>query len=159
MKTTITSLTLTLTLTATLALCSGLAHAGDFVIQGDTVFDRDTELTWKRCSVGMRWAADQNRCVGVKQEMSFDEAQQIKAEGGWRVPRIGELKTLIVEQDKKYMQANTNAFPDLVTGHRSYWSSTPSGAFNGSGVDFNDGYTFNYYRSRSFAIRLVRGGQ
>ena len=35
-----------LTLTATLALCTSLAHASDFVIQGDTVFDRDTELTW-----------------------------------------------------------------------------------------------------------------
>ena len=91
--------------------------------------------------------------------MGFDEAQQIKADGGWRVPSIGELKTLIVEQDKKYMQAKTKAFPDLVTGERPYWSSTPSGPSSGFYVHFYYGSALNARRSNTFAVRLVRGGQ
>lgn len=82
MKSSLKTLASTLTLATTMALAVTAAHAGDFVIQGDTEFDRNTELTWKRCSVGMRWAADQGRCLGVKRTFTFDDAQQIKAEGG-----------------------------------------------------------------------------
>lgn len=152
------------TLTTTVALCANLAtiaaQAGEFVIQGDTVFDRTTELTWMRCSVGMRWAADQDRCVGVKEEMGFDEAQQIKTDEGWRVPRIGELKTLVKKRPQGQVKINTSAFPDMV-GQTStaYWSSTHSGASDGCCVYFNLGYSSNCYRSFTFAVRLVRGGQ
>jgi hypothetical protein len=153
MKTPLTSLIAT----AALALCASAAHANNLVVQGDTVFDRDTELTWKRCSVGMRWAADQNRCVGVKRTFTFDDAQQIKAEGGWRVPRIDELKTLIKAGEG--VQIDTNAFPDMTSGETWYWSSTPDGASRGWYVVFGSGGAGNPNRSAANAVRLVRGGQ
>lgn len=143
---------------AALTLGAAFAHAGNLVIQGDTVFDRDTELTWKRCSVGMRWAADQNRCVGVKQTFTFDEAQT-KAKDGWRVPTIDDLKTLIVDRPKGQCQTNTAAFPDMAEKCPWYWSSTPDGASLGWYVDFDIGVAYNHGRSNTHAVRLVRGGQ
>ena len=146
------------TLVAALALCGTLAQAGDFVIQGDTVFDRNTELTWKRCSVGMRWAADRNRCVGVKRTFTFDDAKEVKAEGGWRVPSIDELNTLIEKRPTGQVQIDSNAFPDM-ENTLYYWSSTPSGASHGWDVLFTAGETSDYDRSNTRAVRLVRGGQ
>jgi hypothetical protein len=156
MKTPLTSLIAT----AALALCASAAHANNLVVQGDTVFDRDTELTWKRCSVGMRWAADQNRCVGVKRTFTFDDAQQIKAEGGWRVPTFDELKTLIEKRPEDQRKINTNAFPDMEGDTVTwYWSITPNGASHGWSVYFRNGDASGYSRSTTLAVRLVRGGQ
>jgi hypothetical protein len=59
---------------------AGVAHAAQnapavnsrYVIQGDTVYDKKTDLTWQRCSVGQRWAEGKG-CVGVTENPLWGE--------------------------------------------------------------------------------------
>lgn len=122
------------------------------IINGDTVYDKKTGLTWQRCSVGMRWNADTNLCVGTQKEMTFDEAKRGWS-NGWRVPTKDELASLIG-------RANKEAFPDTWDRpNEIYWSSTPGGATRGWAVFFYYGDTYSANRSYTYAVRGVRGGQ
>lgn len=145
--------------------CSSLpALAADprYVISGDEVYDKQTDLTWKRCSVGMRWKEGMG-CIGVHKTFTFEEAQK-QAGDGWRVPSKDELATLIDltrKNQKRSPTIDVDAFPDMARqgAETYYWSSTLS-ASDAWCVAFNDGSVYNDgRRSTTNAVRLVRGGQ
>lgn len=141
--------------------CSSLpALAADsrYVISGDEVYDKQTDLTWKRCSVGMRWKEGMG-CVGVQKTFTFEEAQK-QAGGGWRVPSRDELETLIDRNKNREPYIDVDAFPDMTRkgAQMLYWSSTPTDSFAWL-VYFNDGHAYNLSRIGNLAVRLVRGGQ
>src|ERR1700693_3521239 len=113
---------------------AGGAHAAQdvpavnprYVIQGDTVYDKKTNLTWQRCSVGQRWV-EGSGCVGVINTFTFDAAKQ-QGDGDWRMPPKGKLTTLIDRNRKANKQKPTVdevAFPDMDPANLVYWSSTP----------------------------------
>ena len=78
------------------ALVSFIAEAGpNLVVSDSTVYDKKTDLTWQRCSVGLRWNPTTSYCVGIKKTMTFDEANASSLSGGWRMPTIDELRTLL----------------------------------------------------------------
>jgi hypothetical protein len=150
----------------TLIVGSAFAQAGPaansrYVIKGDTVYDKETNLSWQRCSVGQRWV-DGTGCVGMVKTFDFHAAQQ-QGSGTWRVPTKDELPTLVdlnrKAQEKKPM-IDEVAFPDTDPKKLWYWTSTPAGESGGWYVCFGDGDLFNgYYEKRPFAVRLVRRGQ
>lgn len=147
-------------LAATLALAATTAQAGpNLVINGDTVYDKKTDLTWQRCSQGLRWNPATNYCVGVKKKMTFNEANGGWT-NGWRMPTVEELKTLLEKKGEDGLYIDSKAFPDTGDGgSTSYWSSTPNGASDGWNVLFSNGDTNYYNRGNTYAVRLVRGGQ
>ena len=63
---------------------------GSLLAQGDRVYDRKTDLTWQRCSLGQRWDAAATRCLGEPLRLGFAEALQ-RQQDGWRVPTLDEL--------------------------------------------------------------------
>jgi Protein of unknown function (DUF1566) len=132
-----------------------------YVIQGDTVYDKKSDLTWARCSVGQRWKEGAG-CVGVVKEYTFDQAQS-QGSGEWRVPSKDELVTLIDHgkaDAKQKPSIDKEAFPDMDVTKLAYWSSTLEGASTGWNVYFAGDHV-SYYgpRSNTGAVRLVRGGQ
>ena len=142
------------------ATAQGPAANPRYVIQGDTVYDKKTDLTWQRCSVGQKWK-DGIGCAGIVQTMTFDQAQR---QGGsiWRVPTKDELPTLIDHTRVDNHQKPTIdevAFPDMDESKLGYWTSTPYDASVGWGVVFDDGVVHGGNRSGTGAVRLVRGGQ
>lgn len=135
--------------------------AGRYALRGALVFDRETQLTWQRCSVGQQWQAGQG-CVGDVRFFSFDEARELGG-GGWRVPTKAELASLVDRQrveEKRTPTIDPVAFPNLDEVNYGYWSSTPSDASQGWYVGFNAGdLEFSHrYRGYLFAVRLVCGG-
>jgi hypothetical protein len=115
------------------------------VIQGDTVYDKKTDLTWQRCSVGTRWNPTTQFCVGIKKVMTFDEANAAAWPGGWRMPTSDELQTLLRGKNADGLYIDSAAFPDAGDLPTSwYWSSTPNGASHGWFVDFFNGGTDNH---------------
>lgn len=135
------------------------ASKSRYVIKGGEVYDKKTELTWQRCSIGQHWKDDAG-CVGVVKEFTFDQAQQ-QASGQWRVPSKDELATLIDYKKAEAKQKPTideDAFPDMDESKLWYWTSTPEGASLGRGVSFLDGVHYGG-RSEAYAVRLVRSGQ
>lgn len=126
-----------------------------YVIKDAVVYDRKTDLTWQRCSVGQRWENDVG-CVGVIAEMSWDEARS-KSADGWRLPTRDELATL-VSPTCKQPAINEAGFPDMDLGKLWYWTSSESGDYLAWLVNFADGQFANYDRSDVGALRLVRSG-
>ncbi len=84
-----------------------------YVIKGDTVYDKKTNLTWQRCSVGQRW--ERNGCTGNIERFTFDDAQK-QGDRTWRVPTKEELASLIDENRRARGQKpmiNVTAFPNM----------------------------------------------
>ncbi len=128
-----------------------------YVIRGSEVYDKKMDLTWARCSVGQTWK-DGVGCAGMVQEMDWNRAMQLNG-SGWRLPTKDELHTLVSQNCKK-LRINEDVFPDMDDAKPTYWTSTAYGQF-AWGVYFGGGLTatYDYLRTESNAVRLVRGGQ
>ncbi|MBV5277412.1 DUF1566 domain-containing protein, partial [bacterium] len=80
------------------------------------------------------------------------------ARSGWRVPTVHELLS-IVHRGTSDPSIDTNYFPNTMSSY--YWSSdiyapNPAVAWY---VVFGNGYTYAYFQSYDFHVRLVRSGQ
>ena len=127
------------------------------MIKGDTVYDKKTDLTWQRCSVGQRWV-DGTGCVGEIKLFNYVDSQR-QGDATWRVPTFDELATLIDNGRAGRRQPTIDwvAFPN--TPALGYWTSTPYGPL-GWATNFDGGRDHSaYFRSDTNAVRLVRGGQ
>lgn len=130
-----------------------------FQIHGDTVYDKKTNLTWARCSIGSRWV-DGLGCIGVIKTMNFAKAKSLENEP-WRMPTKDELATLVDRSRVTARQQPTidmEAFPDMDLTRLIYWGSTPKAA-TGSIVYFGTGTLTDYDMSIPHALRLVKAGQ
>jgi hypothetical protein len=146
---------------------AGGAHAAQnapaansrYVIQGETVYDKKTNVTWQRCSVGQQWV-EPTGCAGVVKTFTFDVAMQ-QGDGSWHVPPKDKLATLLDRKRKASKQKpaiDALAFPDMDLENLVYWSSTPRDAANAWFVSFDRGYVYYDYRSTPRALRLMRNG-
>ena len=137
-----------------------------FAIRENTgeVLDTKTKLIWRRCTEGQAW--DGAQCRGGAAVFSWEDAQ-VRAKNisemegvAWRVPEVGELKSLI----GKNTSLKNNAWVDLEIFPESipdwYWTST---VYSGDEkfawvVDFFTG-TWGYDLKTAAlggALRLVR---
>jgi hypothetical protein len=130
--------------------------------QNGTLLDKQTGLTWMRCSLGQKWTG--STCRGSEQDYDWQtalqtaESYQFAAKKDWRLPNQAELKSL-VEQRCDNPAINVIAFPN--TASHYYWSSSP--VADGSGntwiVNFSNGVQYWYYNYNYGFVRLVRGGR
>ena len=127
-----------------------------YAIEGAVVYDKKTDLSWQRCSVGQRWENDVG-CVGVIEHMTWDEAQA-KAVDGWRVPTRDELATLISPTCKQ-PSINEEVFVDMDMRKLWYWTSSTNDEYLAWLINFADGQFSNLDRSDVGAVRLVRTGR
>ena len=127
-----------------------------YEISGMEVYDRKTDLTWQRCSIGQQWR-DAAGCVGIIQQISWEEAAA-HATDGWRLPTRDELATLISPTCKN-PAINEEGFPDLDLTKLWYWTSTVKGEYLAWLINFADGQFASYDRTDVGAVRLVRSGQ
>ena len=128
-----------------------------FVTDGGTVYDKERDLTWMRCSYGQTWDG-KDRCQGPVHPMDWDSAMslQLPGEVRWRMPTREELQSLIDAKCKK-PAIDGRIFPD--TALMAYWSSTPIGdrAWH---INFRWGVAaWQYLRTNEYAVRLVHSGR
>ena len=122
--------------------------AGRYELSADgrEVVDHQTGLIWMK---------------HVETGLKFDEAQayagQVARETwlAWRVPTAEELASLV----NRSCCNPASGFPDMPSNR--FWSSSPyvGDAHSAWSVSFDSGNVDSYYRSGSYAVRLVRGGQ
>lgn len=133
--------------------------SSQYVIKGGKVYDKKTDLTWLRCSVGQHWQ-ESGGCAGAVKTFTFNEAQR-QANGAWRVPSKAELRSLLIHKRgaKQKFRIDEVAFPDMDENKLLYWTNMPMDA-HGWYIRFSDGYTsYGAYRETEAAVRLVRSGQ
>lgn len=90
----------------------GRSTESRFVTDGSTVYDRDRELTWMRCSYGQTWDG-RGSCQGPASTMDWDSAMSMRVPGEarWRLPTREELESLI-DAKCKQPAIDERIFPD-----------------------------------------------
>lgn len=130
-----------------------------FVVEGDKVYDKKTDLTWARCSMGQKWV-EGHGCLGSVGITTLAKALE-QQKDAWRLPTKAELDTLV---DKGLVAAkhqptiNDAAFPDMDIKHLLYWN-TAAGAAAGGYTNFGIGRLNKYDLSVLRAVRLVKSGK
>jgi hypothetical protein len=118
-----------------------------YVVSDDTVSDTRTGLTWQRRVGAAQYT--QTSAIAYCQSLSL-------AAGGWRLPAISELQTL-VDRTRARPAIDQVAF-DVTggAGPANFWSSTRS-TTSVWGMDFSDGQPFNGSPdSETLSARCVR---
>ncbi|MGQ9659222.1 MAG: Lcl C-terminal domain-containing protein [Thermochromatium sp.] len=125
---------------------------------GAVVRHQRTGLEWQRCSLGQRWDAKSNGCVGRPTSHTWTQAMQLaaRAQDGWRLPTGEELLT-IVEKCHFSPAINPQVFPNTPSG--LYWSSSvdTGGLDRAWSVSLFSGQYFRAGKSQPGRVRLVRG--
>ena len=124
------------------------AKPGRFVVdaKGETVLDTTTKLTWQRVVPAQTyaWQAAKDACKALP-----------TASGGWRLPTVRELRSL-VDFGHINQSIDKTAFPN--TPSEWFWSAT---AYSGSSslawvVIFDFGSSSYYDVTNAFRVRCVR---
>ena len=139
-------------------------------LQRDGPVARDylNQLEWMRCSVGQHW--ENESCIGEVLMLSVAEAQEIIERvanldgGGWRLPTVKELQTIVTKVETRPDDIEPNidqkTFPNTFAG--PYWSvdqSFYSKRYQWS-VNFFNGQRYNrFFPTQKIAVRLVRSYQ
>jgi hypothetical protein len=132
--------------------------ASRFEAQGDTVYDKSTDLTWTRCSYGQQWT-EAGGCSGSVKLLDWDSAMGLHLQGdaNWRLPQRDELLSIVAHNCKR-PAINEMVFPG--TPSIQYWTSKTSGPSYAWVVFFRTGMsTWNFLKTTPFAVRMVRTGR
>jgi hypothetical protein len=119
------------------------------------VLDQKTGLTWKRCAVGQQ--VNGASCTGsvqyTSQARAFELAKSLP--GGWRLPTVKELVSLVVPFCYPYF--DRNAFPNAEPIR--HWSSTPDVKNLGNAwyVLFGQGFSvYSDVRTDAYSVIFVK---
>ena len=118
------------------------------VLFSGTVTDIATKLMWQQGEGGkMNWESAISYCKGLS----------LAGYNDWRLPNIDELKSIIDVKEKP--KTNKTHFPNVYSS--GYWSSPTrvGGSSSAWYVDFDDGNVSYDFKSYSYYVRCVRGGQ
>jgi hypothetical protein len=126
-----------------------------YVIQGATVYDKASNLTWQRCSVGQTWK-DGAGCIGDVKVFPWAQTKALEHDG-WRLPTEAEIETLVSPTCSK-PAINEEVFPNMHLGELHYWSGTGEGAY-ASYANFSNGLVSTDAADEPYAVRLVRSGK
>ena len=132
---------------------------------GPVARDYVNKLEWMRCSVGQLWESE--TCIGEVLMMSVPEALEVVQRvsnlegGGWRLPTVKELQTIVSKVETRPDDFRPNidpkTFPNTFAG--PYWSSDRSfysKQYQWS-VNFFTGQKYNrFFPYQKLGVRLVR---
>jgi hypothetical protein len=129
------------------------APANRYTVNGGTVYDTKTKLTWQQTA-----PATQYSWSDAKAYCASSAVSSTLGGPGWRLPTIKELQSLIDYKKGSETAAaiDSTAFPGTPTSF--FWSSTPLATASGGAwtVSFQDGTPFNVGVDGPYYARCVR---
>ena len=121
------------------------AVAERYSVESDSVYDTQTKLTWQQPIQSARysWADAQSYCSALALQG-----------GGWRLPSINELQTLVDESTNPAIDAA--AFP--MTPSEYFWASSAviDDASRAWTAFFTNGSTYSFAKTAMKNVRCVR---
>jgi hypothetical protein len=137
------------------------APSGRYASSNNTVLDTKTKLTWQQTLSPNQFTWGGATTLGAAQ---YYCANLVLNGGGWRVPTVKELLTIVdysVTPSNNVPTIDAAFFPNTPASY--FWSATPRADQAGQvwGVDFstgltNNGYTQGLSPSGSLYVRCVR---
>lgn len=113
----------------------------------DTVSDLGTGLLWQARDDGERYTY-----FGA---IDFCDALNLNGRGGWRLPHVKELATLVDESSY-----NPSVYPYFKTQSHAYWTRTPLALPKDDRfywtVNFSDGHMHPFRSDTGYFVRCVR---
>lgn len=125
-----------------------------YEINGNEVYDTQTNLTWQRCSVGQAWEEGVG-CTGTPDSLSITDAKRTPR--SWRLPTKEELDGLL--SNACLRSVNSEAFPGISLANPTFWSSSETEPGLTWTVNLTSGAEFNALQSSTNAAKLVRTGR
>jgi len=133
----------------------------NYTVNADnTITDNVTGLVWRRCSQGQN---DDATCTGTAGTYTWGNAllqceNETADGGGWRLPNVRELMTIVDYGKTTAPRINATAFPSTVSNY--YWTSTTymSGTNTAWIVYFNNSTVTSGPKTNSYYVRCVRAG-
>ncbi len=123
------------------------AHvSAPYVVEADTVYDSRTTLTWQRAATVNQysWSSALDYCAALD-----------LANGGWRLPSMKELETLI-DFSRSSPAIDAATFPSSSTDHLWTSSLAPGNPSLAWLVDFSSGGTLSQDIGAKVLVRCVR---
>jgi hypothetical protein len=130
-------------------------NSPSFAINGDTIIDNNTGLTWQKD--GRPKCRDNSIRCSWNDAKTYCSKLSLEGRNDWRLPSFRELMS-IVDYGKKHPSINSNYFPNVATD-TGYWSSTSYdvAAYKVWYVDFDFGNMFSKVINNKMYVRCVRG--
>ena len=143
--------------------------------QGQYVRDRITGLEWQRCPVTETWDAKTNSCTGQTPRMTWNDANNYKADAGFRLPTLLELNTLVYcwdnlasprlerpsmqpcQLNSKRFTQDSSIFPETSSENWFWTSSSTQNRDRAYYINFVSGATGHEPHTSTLNVRLVRG--
>ena len=124
--------------------------------------DPKTGLMWAKISIGQKW--ENGKCIGDATKMNWEEAKkacqsfQLAGYNDWRLPTIGELKTLMLEKRAGYNCPNGVLYQPKQNKWGYYWSASPNASNDDYawGVGFLIGNSNHGNKGYNSYVRVVR---
>ena len=110
--------------------------------------------TWADPQTGLEWQCESAGPMDWQAAQCYARALTLNG-GGWRLPTLRELETLLDRTRYRPEMRDEIPFRDVL----SYWSSTTFGADRNSAwiVMFDGAYVLSYYKTNAYHVRCVRG--
>ena len=125
------------------------------------VIDEKTQLMWAVNSSKTASFPNPKKAMNWSEALAW--AKQVNRSGwsgfnDWRLPTIGELKTLLTKHQQPTLYLKENIFNDINNKNYWVWSSSPvaGNSHNAWIVNFGYGSDLNYHKGYNYYVRLVR---
>ena len=131
------------------ATAAAKAKPGRYVVdaKGETVLDNATKLTWQRVVPGQTytWQGAKDYCKSLP-----------LAGGGWKLPSVRQLRSIVDRAQKSAPTIDPTAFPN--TPSEYFWTAV---AYQGGSsiawfVYFYNGYSSSHGVANNYRVRCVR---
>ena len=116
---------------------------------------RESESSWVDSKTGLEWQRESAGEMTWDQAKSYARSLRLAGKGGWRLPSLAELESLLDRSRYRPVVREEVPFRDS----RSYWSSTTFQEETGAAwiVMFEGAYVLSYSKSNRYHVRCVRG--
>lgn len=120
------------------------------VLDGEGVLDKETGLVWEKSpdTTARLWGS----------AVSYAYSKNVGGRGGWRLPTVEELRSLIDPTQSNPALPSGHPFTNVQSGY--YWSSTTDVVSTSSAwvVFFGNGGVLSFGKSSGLYVWCVRGG-
>lgn len=125
--------------------------AGDYAAHGDgTVTDNSTGLMWQQ--------QDDNQQRNWEDALEYCENLVLAGHADWRLPNIREIES-ITDDTRSNPAIDSAVFPGTKSSRYRSSSTSSNRPDNAWSVNFGNGDVNSNFKSNSYYVRCVRGGE